>query len=91
MFPFRSKKLQIFSAFSILALLALECQQLFLDFLILSNYSLSDTVLRMEYIGLEACSMITHGYRLETEVDFHNAILFGLLVSVTQEGEHLGS
>ena len=35
--------------------------------------------------------MITQGYRLETEVDFHNAILFRLLVSVTHEGEHLGS
>lgn len=35
--------------------------------------------------------MITQGYRLETEADFHNAILFGLIVSVTQDGEHLGS
>ncbi|MEX2460244.1 MAG: hypothetical protein WD469_02895 [Paenibacillaceae bacterium] len=35
--------------------------------------------------------MINHGYRLKTEADFHNAIIFGLIVSITQGGEHYGS
>jgi hypothetical protein len=28
---------------------------------------------------------------LETDADFHNAILFGIAVSITQDGEHMGS
>jgi hypothetical protein len=35
--------------------------------------------------------MFTHGYQLKTDADFHNAILFRIVVSVTQEGVHIGS
>jgi hypothetical protein len=35
--------------------------------------------------------MYTHGYQLMTDADFDNAIYFGLIVSVTHRGEHLGS
>jgi hypothetical protein len=31
------------------------------------------------------------GYLLKTDADFHNAILFHSLVSITQDGEHVGS
>jgi hypothetical protein len=33
----------------------------------------------------------TRGYRLETDADFDNAIYFGLIVSITQDDEHIGS
>jgi hypothetical protein len=32
-----------------------------------------------------------HGYHLTTDADFDNAIYFGFIVSVTHDGEHLGS
>jgi hypothetical protein len=32
-----------------------------------------------------------HGYQLKTDVDFHNAILFKCLVSITKDGEDVGS
>jgi hypothetical protein len=35
--------------------------------------------------------MYKHGYHLTTDADFDNAIYFGLIVSVTNRGEHLGS
>jgi hypothetical protein len=35
--------------------------------------------------------MFKHGYLLKTDADFHNAILFQSLVSITQDGEHVGS
>jgi hypothetical protein len=34
---------------------------------------------------------MVHGQRLKTEVDFHNANLFGIAVSVTKDGQHVGS
>jgi hypothetical protein len=35
--------------------------------------------------------MYKHGYPLTTNADFDNAIYFGFIVSITHEGEHLGS
>jgi hypothetical protein len=35
--------------------------------------------------------MYKHGYQLKTEVDFDNAIYCGLVVSITQDNEHIGS
>jgi hypothetical protein len=35
--------------------------------------------------------MFTHGYLLKTDADFHNAILFGIVVSVTHEGLQIGN
>jgi len=32
-----------------------------------------------------------HGQILLTDADFHNAALFGIAISVTQDGEHMGS
>jgi hypothetical protein len=32
-----------------------------------------------------------HGQLLTTDVDFENAIMFQLVVSITQDGEHMGS
>jgi hypothetical protein len=34
---------------------------------------------------------MVHGQLLKTEVDFHNAIIFGIAVSLTRDGQHLGS
>jgi hypothetical protein len=34
---------------------------------------------------------MVHGQHLKSNADFDNAILFGLAVSVTEEGQHLGS
>ncbi|QGQ97077.1 hypothetical protein EHS13_20380 [Paenibacillus psychroresistens] len=34
---------------------------------------------------------MTHGFKLKTDVDFHNAILFKCLVSITQDGEEVGN
>jgi hypothetical protein len=34
---------------------------------------------------------MVHGQRLKTDADFHNAKLFGIAVSVTQDGHHVGS
>jgi hypothetical protein len=34
---------------------------------------------------------MTHGYILKTDVDFFNAILFRHNISVTQDGEQIGS
>jgi hypothetical protein len=35
--------------------------------------------------------MYKRGYRLLTDADFDNAIYFGLIVSITQDEEHIGS
>jgi hypothetical protein len=35
--------------------------------------------------------MYRHGTHLITDADFDNAVNFGYIVSVTQNGEHLGS
>jgi hypothetical protein len=35
--------------------------------------------------------MYHHGYQLQSEADFDNAIFFGNVVSITLEGEHVGS
>jgi hypothetical protein len=35
--------------------------------------------------------MYKHGYRLKSDADFDNAIYFGLVVSITQDNEHIGS
>jgi hypothetical protein len=35
--------------------------------------------------------LYTHGYHLKTDADFDNAIYFGLIVSITHKGQHLGS
>jgi hypothetical protein len=34
---------------------------------------------------------MVHGQILKTDADFYNATLFGIAVSVTQEGHHMGS
>jgi hypothetical protein len=33
----------------------------------------------------------TRGYRLKTDIEFDNAIFYGLIVSITQDEEHIGS
>jgi hypothetical protein len=34
---------------------------------------------------------MSHGQILKTAADFDNAILFQIVVSITQDGEHMGS
>jgi hypothetical protein len=34
---------------------------------------------------------MSHGQVLKTDVDFENAIMFQLIVSITQYGKHMGS
>jgi hypothetical protein len=35
--------------------------------------------------------MYTSGYRLQTDVDFDNAIIFRLIISITEQDSHIGS
>lgn len=35
--------------------------------------------------------MYTCGYQLKTDVDFDNAIIFRLIISITQQDMHVGS
>jgi hypothetical protein len=35
--------------------------------------------------------MYRSGYRLKTDVDFDNAIIFRLIISITQQDMHVGS
>jgi hypothetical protein len=34
---------------------------------------------------------MSHGQILKTDVDFDNAILFQMIISIIQDGEHMGS